>query len=265
MDHCAKRPKELHQEHTARRAVVHFSLKLCVAQCPFSVEASLLQSLTARKIPHRHTVQDSNILRCLMSFFFPFSKEISHIQINSTCIWPLIKFMLHNNPAAMMLCTLPSYSHPPKNIAVHVEIADSGSTNCNPGFIVTEALQFVLSGGCEARVPLTFLMFVSIQEDKMLPSSAVSPTASQNLGAWHNASIINCYKAFTTKADMCALEFYTAFHINRLCWNANESLHILASESTLVNTYIHCLKKGINTKCINWQHFSLLVWFEKIT
>lgn len=179
-----QRPKELHQEHTARCAVVHFSLKLCVAQCPFSVEVSLLQSLTARKIPHRHTVQDSNILmRCLMSFFFPFSKEISHIQINSTCILPLIKFMLHNNPAAVRLCTLPSYSHPPKNIAVHVEIADSGSTNCNPGFIVTEALQFVLSGGCETCVPLTFLMFVSIQEDKMLPSSAVSPTASQNLGA----------------------------------------------------------------------------------
>lgn len=74
-----------------------------------------------------------------MSFFFPFSKEISHIQINSTCIWPLIKFMLHNNPAAMVLCTLPSYSQSPKNIAVHGEIPDHGSTNCSPGFTLTEA------------------------------------------------------------------------------------------------------------------------------
>lgn len=186
MDHCAKRPKELHQEHTARHSVVHFSLKPCVVQCPFSMEASLLQSLTARMIPQRHTVQDSNILRrCLTSFFFPFSKEISHIQINSTGIWPLIKFMLHNNPVAKMLCTLLSYSHPPKNIAVNDENADSGSTNCNPGFIVTEAeaVQFVLLESREACVPLIFLMFASIQEDKMLPSSAISPTASQSLGA----------------------------------------------------------------------------------
>lgn len=120
-----------------------------------------------------------------MSFFFLFSKEISHIQINSTCIWPLIKFMLHSNPVAMMLCALPSYSHPPKNIAVHGEKADSGSTNCNPGFTVTEAeaVKFVLLESCEACVPLTFLMFASIQEDKMLPSSAISPRASENLGA----------------------------------------------------------------------------------
>lgn len=120
-----------------------------------------------------------------MSFFFLFSKEISHIQINSTCIWPLIKFMLHSNPVAMMLCALPSYSHPPKNIAVHGEKADSGSTNCNPGFTVTEAeaVKFVLLESCEACVPLIFLMFASIQEDKMLPSSAISPRASENLGA----------------------------------------------------------------------------------
>lgn len=120
-----------------------------------------------------------------MSFFFPFSKEISQIQVNSTCIWPLIKFMLQNNPVAMMLCTLSSYSHPPQNIAVHGEKADSGPTNCNSGFIVTEAeaVQFVLLKSCEACVPLTFLMFVSVLEDIMLSSSAVSPTASQNLGA----------------------------------------------------------------------------------
>lgn len=184
MDHCAKRPKELHQEHTARHSVVHFSLKPCLVQCLFSMEVSLLQSLTARMIPHRHIVHDPNILkRCLLSFFFPFSKKFSHIQINSTCIQPPIKFTHHNNPGAKILCTFPSYSHPPKNIAVHDEKADSGSTNCNPGFIVTEAIQFVLLESCEACAPLTFLMFASIQEDKMLPSSAVSPTASQNLGA----------------------------------------------------------------------------------
>lgn len=159
-----------------------------------------------------------------------------------------------------MYITFLSYSHPPKNIAVHGEKADSGSTNCNPGFIVTEAVQFTLLESCEACAPLTFLMFASIQEDKMLPSSAVSPTASQNLGAWYNASIINCYEAFTTEADICALEFSAALHINRFCWNANETLHILASESTLVNTYTHCLKKGINSKCIHWQDFCLLVW-----
>lgn len=84
-----------------------------------------------------------------------------------------------------MLCALPSCSYPPKNIAAHGEKADSGSTNCNPGLTVTEAeaVQFVLLESCEACVSLTFLMFASIQEDKMLPSSAVSPTASQNLGA----------------------------------------------------------------------------------
>lgn len=136
-------------------------------------------------IPHRHTVQDSNILRrCLTSFFFPFSKDISHIQINSTCISLLIKFRLHNNPVAMMLCTLPSYSHPPKNIAVHGEKANSGSNNCNPCFIVTEAeaVQFALLESCEVCAPLTFLTFASIQEDKMFLSSAVSPTVSKNPG-----------------------------------------------------------------------------------
>lgn len=66
---------------------------------------------------------------------------------------------------------------------MHGEKADSGSTNCNPGFIVTEAAQFVLLESCKSCVPLTFLMFASIQEDKMLPSSAISPTASQSLGA----------------------------------------------------------------------------------
>lgn len=218
-------------------------------------------------IPHRHIVHDPNILkRCLLSFFFPFSKKFSHIQINSTCIRPPIKFTHHNNPVAKILCTFPSYSHPPKNIAVHDEKADSGSTNYNPGFIVTEAIQFVLLESCEACAPLTFLMFASIQEDKMLPSSAVSPTASQNLGAWYNASIINCYESFTTQADICALEFSTAFHINRFCWNAKE-MPAYTSFWKCPGKYLYSLFKEGHKLKMHWPArllFACLIWENSI-